>query len=172
MFYRRVYTVTLQLNSKWINVCICLCVHVCVWGASWARPNELSVCISNKSSVQRPRHCHPGPRLTLLGCKAVSFAIFMAPPPPYCVFERVHSPVCALEEGGRAGGLTQEANTVYISIMNQVAERERGMETERERVEGMEKAILPLFFHLLATNPCGAYPLHPAILPFCLMSPF
>lgn len=68
VFYGRAYTVTLQLNSKWINVCICLCVHVWVWGASGARPNELSVCISNKSSVQRPRHCHPGPWLTLLGC--------------------------------------------------------------------------------------------------------
>lgn len=49
-----------------------------------------------------------------------------------CVCECVHSPVCAFQEGGSAGGLTQEANTVYISIMNQVRERN----TEREREKG------------------------------------
>lgn len=32
MFYGGAYTVTLQLNSKWINVCICLCVCMCVFG--------------------------------------------------------------------------------------------------------------------------------------------
>lgn len=67
VFYTSAYSVTLQLNSKWINVCICLCVHVCVEGPQG--PVLMSyLCISNKSSVQRPRHCHPGPRLTLRRC--------------------------------------------------------------------------------------------------------
>ncbi len=34
---------------------------------------------------------------------------------------------------GVQGGLTQEANTVYISIMNQVRERNRVRERERRR---------------------------------------
>lgn len=53
-----------------------------------------------------------------------------------CVSECVHSPVCAFQEGGSAGGLTQEANTVYISIMNQVRERNREREREKEKEGG------------------------------------
>lgn len=70
---------------------------------------------------------------------------------------------CAFQEGGSAGGFTQEANTVYISIMNQVAERQKEREREGCREEGMEKAIFPLLFSpLLPTNPCGAYSLYSA----------
>lgn len=44
--------------------------------------------------MQRPRHCHPGPRLTLLAAKAVSFAIFMAPPAPTPTPYRVYMCMC------------------------------------------------------------------------------
>lgn len=96
---------------------------------------------------------------------ALCFCVYVC----MCVSECVHSPVCAFQEGGSAGGLTQEANTVYISIMNQVREREieRGRERRRKREggreEGMEKAIFPLLFSpLSATNPCGVNSLYSA----------
>lgn len=51
-------------------------------------------------------------------------------------------------------GLTQEANTVYISIMNQVRERNREREEEGGREGDMEKAIFPLLFSsLLCSQP-------------------
>lgn len=52
-------------------------------------------------------------------------------------------------------GLTQEANTVYISIMNQVRERNRKSKRAGGGREGdMEKAIFPLLFSsLLCSQP-------------------
>lgn len=83
----------------------------------------------------------------------------MAPTPPCCVLVRERAPppacVCFFLRGWECRGLTQEANTVYISIMNQVAERGRKMRKgEKERggrggvgmEEWMEKAISPLLF--------------------------
>lgn len=46
-------------------------------------------------------------------------------------------------------GLTQEANTVYISIMNQVRERNRKSKRDGGREGDMEKAIFPLLFSSL-----------------------
>ena len=63
---------------------------------------------------------------------ALCFCVYVC----MCVSECVHSPVCAFQEGGSAGGLTQEANTVYISIMNQVRERNREREREKEKEGG------------------------------------
>lgn len=60
---------------------------------------------------------------------------------------------------GGGGGLTQEANTVYISIMNQEREKERAREKEG-RVDGRKEWRKPFslcrFPPLSAANPRGA----------------
>lgn len=167
VFYTSAYSVTLQLNSKWINVCICLCVHVCVEGPQG--PVLMSYLCAFLTRARCSTH-----GTVILGrgwpCAAARLCrllyLWHHRHLAVCLCASVHSPVCAFQEGGSAGGLTQEANTVYISIMNQVAERERGEKQRgREREGGMEewmeKAIFPLLFSTLpATNPCGVYSLY------------
>lgn len=58
------------------------------------------------------------------------------------------------------GGLTQEANTVYISIMNQVRERNGESKREREEEGGAiwRKPFSVCCFHpFSAANPCGDF---------------
>lgn len=166
VFYTSAYSVTLQLNSKWINVCICLCVHVCVEGPQG--PVLMSYLCAFLTRARCSAH-----GTVILGrgwpCAAARLCrllyLWHHRHLAVCLCASVHSPVCAFQEGGSAGGLTQEANTVYISIMNQVAERERERREKqrgREREGGwMEKAIFPLLFSTLpATNPCGVYSLY------------
>lgn len=137
VFYTSAYSVTLQLNSKWINVCICLCVHVCVEGPQG--PVLMSYLCAFLTRARCSAH-----GTVILGrgwpCAAARLCrllyLWHHRHLAVCLCASVHSPVCAFQEGGSAGGLTQEANTVYISIMNQVAERER---ERREKQRGRER---------------------------------
>lgn len=137
MFCTSAYSVTLQLNSEWINVCICLCVHVCVEGPQG--PVLMSYLCAFLTRARCSAH-----GTVILGrgwpCTAARLCrllyLWHHHHLAVCLCASVHSPVCAFQEGGSAGGLTQEANTVYISIMNQVAKRERERETKREKEGG------------------------------------
>lgn len=101
---------------------------------------------------------------------ALCFCVYVC----MCVSECVHSPVCAFQEGGSAGGLTQEANTVYISIMNQVRERNREREREKEKEGGWKGWRKPFslccFLPSLQPTPVVWIP-SILYLPFPLVSP-
>lgn len=75
----------------------------------------------------------------------------------------MHIHQSVFQEDGSAGGLTREANTVYISIMNQVAEREENTEKKEGGWNGGmdgESHFPSAVSSPLATNPCGDYSLY------------
>lgn len=69
-------------------------------------------------------------------------------------------------------GLTQEANTVYISIMNQVRERNRKSKREGEREGGRKPFSLCCFHPFSAANPRGDFFLYSAFRFFFFLSFF
>lgn len=161
---------TLQLNSKRINVYMSACACVC-WGP--LGPVLMSYLCAFLTRARCSAH-----GTVILGrgwpCSAARLWRLLYLWHQHhlgeclCVSMHIHRSV--FQEDGSAGGLTREANTVYISIMNQVAEREEN--TERRKREGgmeewMEKAISPLLFLLpWQPTPVATIPsIH--IFPFC-----